>query len=424
MSAADEKDPARRAVLGWCFYDFATSAFSTLVVSTGYSLYFKNVVAAGAEGDRLWGIASSLSVLCVAVLSPWLGAMGDLSGSKMRFLRTFTWAGVAATALLAWTGSGSIAMGMLLFGLANASLAAGAALCNAFLSEVAPPESRGRVSARAWAFGYLGGGVLAPLVALPLLRGGLSSPEGIAAYRWTFPLVGAWILLFTLPTFLWVREHPVSGPAGTAASFRLGWRRVASTLRDLKRYRSLALFLAAYFLFIDGIDTLFGFAALVAQESFGFPEVEILWLFIAANGIGAAGTALLGGLADRVGDKRLIAGCLASTLAILSAVAFCHGKAVFWAAALALASLLGAIQSASRALVARLSPSDRQAEFFGFFSFMGRMGAVLGPLLFGMISARANQRCAIGVLLLLIGAGWILLRRVDVARGEREAQTA
>ncbi|MBI4231221.1 MAG: MFS transporter [Planctomycetes bacterium] len=413
-----------RAVLGWCFYDFANSPFSTLIVTAGYSQYFQEVVATGNRSALLWGIATSASTLAAAVLSPWLGAVADQTASKMRFLRAFTLACAAFTMTLALVGSGDVGAGMLLFVAANATLTAATSLNNAFLSEITPASRHGRVSAYGFGLGYLGG-LLATAAVIPWAGGSLSTPQGAATFRWIFPITAAWLLAFSLPTFAWVRERPGSGAqTGASGTWGTGWRRIGSTLRELRRFRNLALFLCAYFLFIDGVDTIFSFGSRVARDRYEFDQRLIFLLFIFSNFVAAVGTTALGFVTDRVGPHRVIGWALAGVLGLLAAVALGSHPAVFWGAALALGCLLGAIQSAARALMARLSPPERQAEFFGFFSLTGRMGAAIGPIAFGALWSPQAPWRAIGFLMGLIGTGLWLLRRVDVEHGEREARSA
>lgn len=402
----------------WAGYDFANSAFTTIIVTVAYSVYFTRVVAP-EHGEAWWGRGYAASMLLAGVFSPILGAVADATASKRRLLIAMTVVCVVPTALLGWVGPGDLAWGVGLFIVANVGYNAALHLYDAFLKELTTADTMGRLSGWGWGFGYLGG--LASLaLAYPFLAGGMDG-DAAARYRLAFPVTAAFFAVAALPTFIWLKERAV--PVGVEGSpWTAGARRVMDTLRRLGRYRNLIRYFVAYFVFNDAVNTVFVFAAIFATQVLQFTPQDLVIFFLIMQLSSAGGAWGFGPVTDRLGAVRAISLTLVVMVAITVWAARVHSATEFYVIGLFTGAMLGANQAASRALLAHFAPPGRGAEFFGLFSLTSKFAATLGPLLYGEIAAATGSHRAavlsIGALFLI---GLILLQRVDEARGRAEA---
>lgn len=416
----------RRALIGFCLYDFANSAYTTLIITLVFSVYFREAVvhAGDNSGDFLWGLANFMAMVLVAATSPILGAVADYSGRRKRLLVLFTLQAVLAAALLFTVAPGHIAWGMFLYIVGTVGFEAGYVFYNAFLSDLAAPEAAGRVSGWAWAAGYAGGlaslALCYPLIDSELHDGlGRLSAAAIHERQLSFLLVAAFYLVFALPAFLWLRE---SRPQGTPLSLKgytlVGLRRVAATLGQLRRHRETAKFIAASFFFTDGISTVITFSAIYATSTFGFTSAEMRNLFLVLNLVALPAALAAGYAADILGPKRTLSFTLVLWIGVVLTAFLAQSKAAFWIMASGAAVGMGSTQAVGRSFMSQLSPKARSAEFFGFYVLSGKLGSMFGPLLFGVVSsASGSQRLAVLSLLPLFVAGLVLLLRVDEQRG-------
>ena len=422
---------ARRAVAAWCLFDFANSAYTTLIVTVVYSVYFRDAVVGAADnrGDRLWGTATFLAMAIVALTSPVMGALADFSGRKKFFLILTTLQTVVATALLVTVGPGEVAAGILLYVVATIGFEAGYVFYNAFLPDVAAPSAVGRVSGWAWGVGYAGGlaslALCFPLIKRPLrgADGGLD-PVAISHTKLSFLVVAVFYLVFALPAFFWLRE---SEPQGRLVGLRdyaaIGFRRVRETLAHLKDYRDTGMFILASLFFTDGITTVISFSAIYASTTFHFERKDLILLFLVLNVIAFPGAVVAGYLADRIGPKRTIVGSLWLWVVTIL-VGFAAGsKATFLVMACLAAIGMGSTQAVARSFMAQITPASRESEFFGFYVLSGKFASMFGPLIFGIVSERTgSQRLAVLSLLPLFLVGLFLMTRVDARRAMQRAK--
>lgn len=416
---AGEGRAGRGVILAWCFYDFANSSFTTLIVTLAFSVYFRQVVVGeGARGDLLWGRAISISMLIVALTAPLLGAAADRTGARKRFMMAMAGICIVCTGLLSLVQPGQVLAAMLLFIAANIGFAGGNVFYNAFLPEIAGPGRIGKISGYGWALGYLGGLACLGLV-FPLISGGLE-PENLGRFRASFVVVALFFFLFSLPAFIFLKD---SRPGATAApkerlSLLAGYRRLLETFRRVRRYRELVKFLLAFFLYNDAIHTVVAFTSIYAIVSLGFTIREITILFIWAQLTAFLGAWIFGPLVDRIGGTRTIRITLVIWCLVVIGAFLVQTKGAFWVILLVAGFAMGANQAASRGLMGRFIPAGRNAEFFGFFALGGKFSAVLGPVLFGWISVQTgSQRIAILSLLGFFLAGLALMGRLDETAG-------
>ncbi len=413
---------SRRATAAWCLFDFANSAYTTLIVTVAFAVYFRQVVvhASDNRGDQLWGIANFIAMLAVAAASPLLGAVADFSGRKKMLLAAMTLISVAATALMYCVRPGDVALAMILFILGTFGFEAGYVFYNAFLPDVATKESVGKVSGWGWGVGYVGG-LLCLLLAKPLLDKPLSKPEGVAAYQLSYLVVAAWFLVFALPAFLWLRE---SAPQGRLAGWReyvsVGFRRVGDTLSHLRHYRETAKYIVASLLFTDGITTVVTFAGIYATTTIGFSNRELVQLFLVLNVVALPGSLAAGYLADWIGPKLTIVLTLVLWMGVVVTGCLAMSKAVFWIMASGAALGMGSTQAVGRSFMAQISPPERESEFFGFYVLSGKFASMFGPLVFGSISRwSGSQRLAILSLLPFFLVGLAFMLWIDEKRAMR-----
>src|SRR5262245_38974657 len=251
-------------------YDFANSAFPTIITMVAYAVYFTQVVAQGrSDATLLWSVAISISMVLIGVVSPLVGAMADSAASKKMWVFVFTAMCIVPTALLFFVGPGDIVSGTVLFVIANIGFAGGNGIYNGFLPELSEHGNVGRLSGYGYALGYLGG-LIALVICLPLLRGGMD-PEHRTVFTLSFVVTSAFFTLFSAPFFLWLKERAVAQvrPQGDSI-LKAGYGRLSETFHHVKSLSELFKFLVAFLLYNDGIETVIYFATIFAVSEFKF----------------------------------------------------------------------------------------------------------------------------------------------------------
>ena len=412
----------RRPVLSWALYDWANSAFATTVMAGFFPLFFKQYWAAGSEPtvSTFWlGMGNGLASGRVAVLAPFLGAVADRGGTRVRLLLFFTVIGVAMTAALYWVARGDWPLALLFYALAVVGFSGGATFCDSLLLDVAEEPEFDRVSAYGYSLGYLGGGLLFLVNVLMFTNPALFGlADGAHAVRVAFVTVAVWWAVFTIPTMLFVRERAPAVPLPAAAALRAGWQELWSTVGHLRNYRGLVLFLIAYWLYIDGVNTVIKMAVDYGL-ALGFEAKSLITALLITQFVGFPAALAFGWLGDRLGARTGILVAIAVYLATTLWAYFLDNVAEFYAMAIVIGLVQGGIQSLSRSFYARLVPRDKAGEFFGFFNMMGKFAAVLGPVLLGWVAlVTGSSRAAILSLVLLFAAGGVLLCLVRDAQAE------
>jgi len=408
----------RRAVVGWCFYDFANSPFTTIVVTFIFSRYFTKVVAEDEiEGGVLWSYAIAASSAIVALGTPLLGAIADHSARKKQFLLWMTFQTIVFSALLFFVGPGDALIALIVFVLADVGFEAANVFYNALLPGVSTPSSIGRISGIGWGFGYVGG-VIALAIALGMVKGWLPETEHLDV-RSTCLLAAVWLALFAIPLFRWVPEGATSrGPARLMD----GLRRLRETARTLGRYRQVVRFLIARLVYNDGLVTVFSFGAIYASSVFEMTVAETIVLGIALNVAAALGAFTFGFVNDRIGGKRTIVITLIALVAAALLGALATTRTGFWIGAIGIGLMAGANQSSSRTLLSQMTPADKQTELFGFFAFSGKLASVIGPIVYGtVLGATGSHRPAMLSIVAFFAVGLVLLLFVNERDGVQSA---
>ncbi|MGE5237689.1 MAG: MFS transporter [Chloroflexota bacterium] len=394
-----------RQILAWCLYDFANSSYSAVIAAVIFPVYYTGVIVGNetGQGDLWWGRAIALSMAFVAITSPFLGGIADYARIRKRFLILYTLLCVTAVSGLAFLRQGMVAEGFCLIVLANIGLEGGLVFYNSFLPEIAPRTYVGRVSAWGYGIGYAGS-IVSLAVALALIQHKLLSA--------TWIMVALFFALFSFPAFLSLpRDQRGNAPIVSAAAQGLvsTWRR----LREILSQREQRTFLVAYLIYSDGINTIIVFSSIFASRTLGFSTEELVWLYITVQATALLGAFLVARTIDYGGPKRVVSMTLGLWSLVSAATYFVEGKSAFFGIASIAGLGLGSIQAASRAFYAQFIPEGEESEYFGVYSLVGKSSAILGPLLFGQLSATlGSQRPAILSVLAFFLAGFLVIRTV------------
>jgi MFS transporter, UMF1 family len=416
----------RAATRAWCLYDWANSAFATTVTAAVLPPFFAEVASRTLPAHlatAYWAYASGIALLVAGVLGPIIGTSADRLGRRKPLLFACVLVGSVGTGLIALTPVAGWRTLLVLFGIAFVGFACGNVLYDSLLPSVARREEMHRVSARGFAYGYLGGGVLLGLnLAWILAPRWFGLPDAAAAIRLSFASVALWWLGFSIPLFRRVPEPP--GPPDPSPIRDLPGavlRRLGGAFADIRRSPELLRFLVAFWLYSDGIGTVIKMATVYGNEV-GIGRSHLIGALLGVQLLAAPASLLFGRLAHHIGPQRAVGlGLLGYVL--ITALGFLLAHAwQFWALAAMVGLVQGGTQALSRSMFAALAPRHRLGEMFGFYSVSEKMAGVVGPLLFGLV-AQATGAGRFAVLTLLpffIGGAW-LLSTVDLEQGAARA---
>jgi UMF1 family MFS transporter len=406
-SAAPAATRRRLAVPAWCLYDFANSIYAAVIVGTVYQQYYTSQVVGNetGRGDFWWGtVAINVSSILVAVTAPVVGAIADLSGARRKLWVSYTALGVAATASLVLVQRGDVVLGCVLFIVANFAVEGASNFYNSYLPELVARDHIGRVSQWGFAVGYVGS--LAGLV------------MALALLSWNVRVEVIWIVTavsfaaFALPAFILVggggtRSMPV------AAAAHHGLRHVKQIFAEVLSHREIRRFLFAYFLYINGVNAAYTFAASFAHTTFGLDSKRSIVLFAVVQISALLGALVMAKPTDVLGSKRVVQLSLMLWCVTCATLILARDLRVFWAGCVVAGLGLGTVQAASRAFMASLIPKGREDELFGFYALCGRTSAPLGATTWGLVAGlTGSQRWAVAALLPFFIAGLIAVSRV------------
>lgn len=426
----------RREVLAWAGYDFANSGYTTVVLTAVYSAYFVSGIAGGATWATLaWTAFLAVSNLLVMLTMPALGALADRRGAKKPLLAVATAACIIATAGLAWTGRGDLALAGLLIIVSNYAYSMGETLVAAFLPELARPADLGKVSGWGWSLGYLGG-----MLTLGLSLGWVLAAQQAGEGAAQFVPVTMWItaivyLLAALPLFLFLKERasrrlPPTRAAGAPAAVaadgapaQSSFRALFASLARTRGYRDFRLLLWTGVAYQAGISVVVALAAIYAEAVMGFQQTETMMLIFLVNIAAAFGAFAFGYFQDRIGHKWALGLTLVGWLVMIATAAMAETPAMFWVSATLAGLCMGSSQSCGRALVGVFAPASRMAEFYGLWAFATRLSAIIGPLTYGLVTwaTAGNHRLAILVTGLFFLIGLAVLAGIRIDRGTARA---
>ncbi len=422
----------RPSILSWALFDVANSSFTTLVITFIYSAYFVQAMSlTGEDLTTLWTWGVSVSAIAIALLAPLAGAVADRSAMRKRALLITSVICIIGTAALFWMEPGQALTAIVIVAIANVCFELGGVFYNSFLPDLAPPEHIGRVSGFGWGLGYIGA-IMAMLIALygfvqegPMRDGFLGffglAAEGGENVRATMLLVAVWFAVFMLPFALVVKEPPPARtPVAPSRAVTLAFKELRETFNEIRTYRQIVRLLVARLVYNDGLVVIFAMGSIFAVNVFDFALSDVIMLGIVLNVAAGIGAIALGFLDDKIGGRNtILISIVGLTIASLG-VLFSESRDVFWASAILAGLMVGPNQSASRSLLGRFVPDDKESEFYGFFAFSGRATAFIGTLLYGaLLSAFDSHRAGMSVTVLFFVIGGLLLLRVDEKEGVR-----
>ena len=406
-------------VVGYALFDFANSAYSTVITTFIFATYFASGIAADpVTGAAQWSLAIAAAGVVIALASPIFGAIADQAGRRLPWIGVLTSLSVVATASLwfAHPTPSDATFALTAVVIATVGFEIGGLFYNALLPTIAPPHLMGRISGWSWGVGYLGG-LICLVVALFGLVQVEPPPFGLdkdtaEPVRATALLTAGWFLLFAIPLFAFVREpRKASVPIATAVS--RGMRQLAQTLRNARRRPNTFRFLIAAMIYSDAVTTIFALGGVYAAATFGMDIAGVIKLGIALNVTAGLGAALGGWVDDRIGSRRTIMLSLIALIISATVVLSAQTETTFWIAALVMSTFFGPVQAASRTLMARLAPPEERTEMFGLFALSGKLTAFMGPAAVGWITlATGSQRLGLASTLIFFAVGLWLMRGV------------
>lgn len=408
-------DPDKRQIVAWAFYDWANSAFATVVIAGFFPIFFKEFWSVGIESTvstfRL-GMANSIASLVVLILAPILGAIADQGALKKRFLLVFACIGIAGTAWLGGVAQALWFYAAVVYVIATIGFSGANVLYDALIVDVAPENKYDSVSGIGFSLGYLGGGLLFALcVVISIWPEWFGLTSSMHAVRISFFITAVWWALFSLPLVWYVHERPME-PQPFSESVVRGFQQLIQTFRDIKQYKPVVIFLVAYWLYIDGLDTIVRMAVDYGL-ALGFTPQDLITALLLVQFIGFPSALVFGWLGGKIGPKRGILIGLSVYIGITIWAYSISETWEFYGIAIAIGLVQGGVQALSRSLYARLIPRDSAAEFFGFYNFLGKFAAVIGPVMMGWVAiATGSSRISILSVLILFVAGGLILTKV------------
>lgn len=428
---------SRREQLGWCMYDFANSAFYTTVITLFLGPYLTALASNAADADgyvhplgipilakAFWSFAVALSVILQVLFLPVFGAVADYGRHKKEFLGATAYLGAIATVGMFFLKGGDYLMGGLLFLIANVAFGAAEVVYNSFLPEIAPPEDRDAVSSKGYAIGYIGGGVLLALnLALFLGASKIGITEGMAV-RISLSSAGAWWAVFTIPTLLTLHNRGAARTLGDGQSaVATAVRQLAHTIREVGKYPQTTVFLIAYMLYNDAIQTVISLSSQFGSDELKIPQAQLTMTILMVQFVAFFGAMGFNWVASKTGAKRAVLASLLIWIGVVTYIYWVHSTAAFFLMAAVVALVLGGSQALSRSLFAQLVPKGREAEYFGVYEITDKGTSWLCPIAFGLaLTFTRSFRVAILSLLVFFVSGTLVLMKVNVEKGERDVE--
>jgi UMF1 family MFS transporter len=379
INKADVKQK-KRGQWAWYFYDFGNSAYAAVVLLAVYAAYFKQSVVGTAEGSALWGLSLTISMLVVAVISPFLGTLADYSGRKKIFLLVMTFISILFTGLLFFVDKGDVFLGMFLFIIAEIGYRAGQVFYNSLLVDVADEDEIGKVSGNGWAIGSLGG-IICLVIVLVLIQ---LNPGNNLVIRWSFVITAVFYAIFTLPTIFWLKETAHPNKRDGKSFFVIAIERLKKTIQSVAKYKEFIKFMIAMLIYDDGIIAALDFAAIIGAVVFGVTSTELIIFVIIVQVTNVIGAYLYGLLGEKIGYKQSLINSLVVMIISVLGMMFVPNKLGFFIVGGLAGFAMAGVQSLSRTMVSVFAPAHKSAEFYGFFSLTGRTSSMIGPGIMGL----------------------------------------
>jgi UMF1 family MFS transporter len=428
-------DYTKREQVGWCMYDFANSAFYTTVITLFLGPYLTALATNAADAGgyvhpfgmpiyarSFWSYAVSLSVILQVLFLPMVGAVADYGRRKKEFLGATAYLGAFATIAMFFLKGSDYLLGGLLFLIANVAFGAAEVIYNSLLPEIAAPEDRDTVSSKGYAYGYIGGGVLLALnLALFMGAGKIGITEGMAV-RISLCSAGVWWAVFTIPTLITVHNR---GPAHRLArgqnALATSVRELVHTLREVGRYPQTTVFLIAYLLYNDAIQTVIALSSQFGSDELKIPQAQMTLAILMVQFVAFFGAIGFNWVASKTSAKRAVVVSLIIWIGVVVYILWVNTTVAFFLMAAVVALVLGGSQALSRSLFAQLVPKGQEAQYYSVYEITDKGTSWLCPIIFGLaLQFTKSFRLAILSLLFFFVAGLVILLKVNVEQGERD----
>ena len=432
---------SRKELFGWAMFDFANSAYTTVIITAVFCIIFPKIIVGDAPeyrlGNLLWSITLSLSYLIVLLTAPFFGAIMDYTGAKKKFLFGSYILTVITTAALYFVHPGDIAMAMLLVMVSNVGFSYSESFVSSFLPSLGPPGDLGKISGYAWGLGYFGG-LLSTAFVIFVLGAGVYTPDNFSNLRLVGPATGLFFLIAAIPTFLWVKERTAHRMLPLNETFlNISLKRLKRTLLDIRDYKDLIILLASYFASYAGLSIVISFAFIYGDQIVKWSGTTQVIMFVLTQLTAAAGAFLFGFIQDKWKAKPAFILALALwvvTIGLIYGTIPLTGLITRWTGVpvkaehvfLVIGSIagfgLGSSQSACRAMVGLFSPDTKAGEFFGLWSFTGRLASISGLMGLGLLQTFLGLREAILICLVFFFSALLIILFVDEERGKKAAK--
>ncbi len=416
----------KKSIWSWALYDWANSAFATTVMAGFFPVFFKAYWADPTnlqQSTFYLGAANSLSSVIVAALAPFLGAVADRGSTKKKFLVFFAFLGVINTGSLWFVQQGFWQLAVVFYITALVGFSGGNIFYDSLITGVASEKKIDFVSSLGFSLGYIGGGLLFLVNVVMYLNPALFAiPDASTAIRISFISVAVWWAVFTIPLLLFVPEPPVPSPLPFGKAIKAGWAQLRNTLGDIRHFKQVAIFLIAYWFYIDGVDTIIRMAVDYGA-SLQFPSSSLIVALLIVQFVAFPAALAYGWFGGKIGVKRALYVAIGAYSFITLLGFFMQEVWHFYALAMMVGLFQGGIQALSRSYYTRLIPENKSGEFFGFFNMLGKFAAVLGPFMMGAVTVMTgSNRFGILSILVLFLIGGLVLSKVDEEEGRKMAK--
>jgi MFS transporter, UMF1 family len=421
----------KKAIWAWTMYDWGNSAFATTVMAAVLPNYFLTYIATTNEALALWGYTVAIGSLIAALISPVLGAIADFRGSKKTFMAFFIGLGVLSTALMFFVQQpDDWLLGSILYITGTIGFAGSLVFYDALLPHVANNDEIDLVSARGYAMGYIGGGLLLLINVIMIFFGPNLIPDmpveeaTALMMRLSLVSVAVWWAVFSIPVFRHVKEpqRMIQKGEETLNVITVGFKRFFQALAEISNFRDLFTFLLAFLVYSNGIGTIITMAVALGTDM-GFGTLTLIGTLLLVQFVAAPFAILFGKLPKKLGLRQTINLSLLIYIIIAIIGFFMTKEWHFILLGLAVATVQGGSQALSRSLIGQLMPKSKTAEFYGFFSVSEKFNTVLGPLVFAVVKTiTGNSRLAIISLVIFFLAGIVILAKVNIERGIQTAK--
>ena len=410
------KESHKKAINAWTMYDWANSVFATTIMAAVLPVYYSSVASANisaSDATANWAFTTTIALVIVALLSPILGAMADFSGAKKRYFSIFVGLGVTGTALLILISEGDWMLASLFYIVGSIGFSGANVFYDSFLPHIATTDEIDQVSAKGYAMGYFGGGIMLAINLAMILLAPAELTEWMS--RISFAMVAIWWLVFTIP--LWKNvpepERHIHKGEENFNPVQASFNRLYHTFKDIKKYKELMKFIIAFWLYNNGIGTIIFMATIYGTE-LGFSSTTTIGTLLMVQFVAIPFSFLFGWLGKKMGTKRAILLSIFIYAIIAIGGYFLMQEWHFWVLGFGVATVQGGSQALSRSLFGRMLPKSKSAEFYAFFSVSEKIAGTAGPLLFGLVSKlMGNSRLAIVSLIVFFISGGLLLKTVN-----------